>query len=73
MPLGTSVFADNNDYAKSINDFSKIESMFLASREKMHLIPDEAYDICTPVPNEKHDYCSVCKTKFDEYKEHTRS
>ena len=46
---------------------------YLEYINKLGVKKRDSYDIKTPLPNEKHTYCSVCQESYENYLQHVNS
>jgi phosphate-selective porin len=54
-------------------DYDKIKCRFEQDFKRFSDKPSILYDIQTPLPNSRHDYCSVCHARYEDYKQHITS
>src|SRR5438105_438872 len=73
LPLGTSVFLDQYEYSRVLKEKYRVLNNYEDNLKKLKEKLGETYEIKTPIPGGKHDFCSVCREKFINFKEHVRS
>ena len=64
---------DEYEYTKVMKEKRGIQHNYHQNIMKLAIKPEKPTHIETPVPNSKHDFCAVCKIKYEDYLVHIRS
>ena len=69
IPDGFSLFCNKFEYYQLMQFFKRKGNIEIRNKkfENEEILESE------PIPNKKHYICQICKTKFDNYKEHMKS
>lgn len=70
LPHGTGACLDFLEWNNVMSNRVRMDKSYQKNIKKMEIKNKETYNIKTPLPNEKHDYCQVCKSKFANFREH---